>query len=115
MLQSALLSIPGIRHAFFTRDGGVSDGFYASLNAGLGSRDAPERVAETRAAMAAALGVARARLAPASQVPSPTVVVAPAPWSRADAPRADAVVTRVPGLAVGVTTADCGPLLLADR
>ena len=115
MLQSALLSTPGIRHAFFTRDGGVSDGFYASLNAGLGSRDAPERVAENRARMAAALGVTRDRLVTAFQVHSPNVVVATDPWSRADAPHADAVVTRVPGLAVGVTTADCGPLLLADR
>jgi len=114
MLQSALLSIPGIRHAFFTRDGGVSDGFYATLNAGLGSRDAPERVAENRARMAAALGVAPERFVTAYQVHSPNVVVATEPWSRADAPRADAVVTRVPGLAVGVTTADCGPLLLAD-
>jgi polyphenol oxidase len=115
MLQSALLSIPGVRHAFFTRDGGVSDGFYASLNAGLGSRDAPERVAENRARMAAALGVAPDRLVTAYQVHSPNVVVATEPWSRAEAPRADAVVTRVPALAVGVTTADCGPLLLADR
>jgi polyphenol oxidase len=115
MLQSALLSLPGIRHAFFTRDGGVSDGFYTSLNAGLGSRDAPEHVAENRARMAAALGVAADRLVTAYQVHSPTVVVATEPWSRADAPRADAVVTRVPALAVGVTTADCGPLLLADH
>ena len=115
MLQSALLSIPGVRHAFFTRDGGVSDGFYASLNAGLGSRDAPERVAENRARMAASLGVAADRLVTAYQVHSPNVVVATEPWSRAEAPRADAVVTRVPALAVGVTTADCGPLLLADR
>jgi YfiH family protein len=116
MLQSALLTmLPGIRHGFFTRAGGVSDGFYASLNAGLGSRDAPERVAENRARMAAALGVARDRLITAYQVHSPKVVVATEPWSRAQAPHADAVVTRVAGLAVGVTTADCGPLLLADR
>jgi polyphenol oxidase len=116
MLRSALLSLlPGIRHGFFTRDGGVSEGFYASLNAGLGSRDAPERVAENRARMAAALGVTPARLVTAYQVHSPKVVVAVEPWSRAQAPHADAVVTRVSGLAVGVTTADCGPLLLADR
>jgi polyphenol oxidase len=114
MLQSALLSIPGIRHAFFTRDGGVSDGCYASLNAGLGSRDAPERVAENRARMAAALGVAPDRLVTAYQVHSPKVVVATEPWSRADAPRADAVVTCVQGLAIGVTTADCGPVLFVD-
>src|SRR5437016_7915827 len=116
MLQSSLLSmLPEVRHGFFTRDGGVSDGFYASLNAGLGSRDAPERVAENRARMAEALGVAPDRLVTAYQVHSPNVVVATAPWSRADAPKADAVVTRVAGLAVGVTTADCGPLLFADR
>jgi polyphenol oxidase len=116
MLRSALLSLlPGIRHGFFTRDGGVSEGFYASLNAGLGSRDAPERVAENRTRMAAALGVTPARLVTAYQVHSPNVVVAVEPWSRAQAPHADAVVTRLPGLAVGVTTADCGPLLLADR
>lgn len=114
MLQSVLLSQAGIRHAFFTRDGGVSDGLYTSLNAGLGSRDAPGHVAENRARMAAALGVAPERLVTAYQVHSPNVVVATEPWSRAEAPRADAVVTRVPGLAVGVTTADCGPLLLAD-
>src|ERR1700751_1032784 len=93
MLQSALLSIlPGIRHGFFTRDGGVSDGFYTSLNAGLGSRDAPERVAENRARMAAALGVARDRLVTAYQVHSANVVVATEPGSRGQGPHADAVV-----------------------
>jgi hypothetical protein len=107
--------LPGIRHGFFTRDGGVSDGFYDSLNGGLGSGDAPARVAENRARMAAALGVAPDRLVTAYQVHSPDVVVATQPWTRAQAPRADAVVTRVRGLAVGVTTADCGPVLLADR
>jgi YfiH family protein len=115
MLQSALLSMPGIRHAFFTRDGGVSEGCYQSLNAGLGSHDVPERVGENRARMAAALGVAPDRLVTAYQIHSPHVVVATEPWTRAQAPRADAVVTRLGGLAVGVTTADCGPLLLADR
>jgi YfiH family protein len=114
MLQSALLSVRGVRHAFFTRAGGVSDGVYESLNAGLGSRDAPERVAENRARMAASLGVAPDRLVTAYQMHSPHAVVATEPWTRAQAPRADAVVTRVHGLAVGVTTADCGPLLLAD-
>src|SRR5262249_58601496 len=98
MLQSALLSIPGIRHAFFTRAGGVSDGFYASLNAGIGSRDAPERVAENRARMAAALGVARDRLVTAYQVHSPNVVGATEPWARAQAPPAHAVVPPALGL-----------------
>jgi YfiH family protein len=116
MIQaSALAALAGIRHAFFTRDGGVSEGLYASLNGGIGSADAPARVAENRARMAAALGVAPERLVTAYQIHSPDVVVAEAPWTRAQAPRADAVVTRVIGLAVGVTTADCGPVLLADR
>jgi YfiH family protein len=115
LLQApSLAALPRIRHGFFTREGGVSQGLYASLNAGLGSRDAPENVRENRARMAAALGVARENLVTAYQVHSPDVVVAEIPWTRADAPRADAVVTRVPGLAVGVTTADCGPLLFAD-
>lgn len=116
MLQASLLSmLPGIRHGFFTRDGGVSDGLYGSLNGGLGSGDAPARVAENRARMAGALGVTPERLVTAYQTHSPDVVVATQPWTRAQAPRADAVVTRVRGLAVGVTTADCGPLLLGDR
>jgi YfiH family protein len=115
MLQAPLLSmLPGVRHGFFTRAGGVSDGLYDSLNGGLGSDDAPARVAENRARMAAALGVAPDRLITAYQIHSPDVVVATEPWTRAQAPRADAVVTAVRGLAVGITTADCGPLLLAD-
>ncbi len=111
---SSLAALAGIRHAFFTRGGGVSDGVYDSLNGGLGSRDAPARVRENRARMAAALGVVPGHLVTAYQVHSPDVVVAEQPWTREDAPRADAVVTRVPGLAVAVTTADCGPVLLAD-
>jgi YfiH family protein len=115
LLQApSLAALPRIRHGFFTREGGVSQGLYASLNAGLGSHDAPENVGENRARMAAALGVGREHLVTAYQVHSPDVVVAETPWTRAEAPRADAVVTRVPGLAVGVTTADCGPVLFAD-
>jgi polyphenol oxidase len=114
-LQSPLLAVnPQVRHAFFTRHGGVSTGFYASLNGGLGSDDAADRVQENRARMAAALGVATGHLLTAYQIHSATVVVADAPWTREHAPRADAVVTRQFGLAVGVTTADCGPVLLAD-
>jgi polyphenol oxidase len=115
LLQApSLAALPRIRHGFFTREGGVSQGLYASLNAGLGSHDAPENVGENRARMAAALGVAREHLVTAYQVHSPDVVVAETPWTRVEAPRADAVVTRVPGLAVGITTADCGPVLFAD-
>src|SRR4051812_35400223 len=112
MLESAALSaLSGIRHAFFTRAGGVSDGIYASLNGGAGSDDVPGRVAENRARMAAALGVAADRLLTAYQIHSPEVVTIEQPWPPQQRPRADALVTRTPGLAIGVTTADCGPVL----
>src|SRR5262245_42677709 len=81
MLQSAsLASLPGVRHAFFTRAGGVSTGCYQSLNGGVGSDDVPEHVAENRARMAAAVGVAAQRLITAYQIHSPTVVTAERPW-----------------------------------
>jgi len=116
MLQArALSALPGIRHAFFTRAGGVSDGVYASLNGGIGSDDAPGKVSENRARMAASLGVAPERLITAYQIHSPQVVVADRPWPQSERPRADAIVTRTAGLAIGISTADCGPVLLADR
>jgi len=115
MLQAAnLATLPGIRHGFFTRSGGVSQGVYDSLNGGVGSNDAPDKVAENRARMAAALGVAPDHLITAYQIHSPTVVVADAPWTQASRPRADAIVSRTPNLAIGVSTADCGPVLFAD-
>jgi YfiH family protein len=115
MLQAASLSkLARIRHGFFTRSGGVSQGVYASLNGGVGSNDAPDKVAENRARMAAALGVPADRLLTAYQIHSPDVVVADKPWTQANRPRADAIVTRTPALAIGISTADCGPLLLAD-
>jgi YfiH family protein len=115
MLQAASLStLPRIRHAFFTRSGGVSQGVYDSLNGGVGSNDAPAKVTENRARMAAALGVLPDYLITAYQIHSPDVVVADQPWTIESRPRADAIVTRAPRLAIGVSTADCGPLLLAD-
>ena len=115
MLQALSLSeLAGIRHSFFTRNGGVSHGVYASLNGGVGSNDAPEHVAENRARMAAALGVKPDRFITAYQIHSPDVVVADKPWTPSERPRADAIVTRVARLAIGVSTADCGPLLFAD-
>ncbi|HMK79447.1 MAG TPA: peptidoglycan editing factor PgeF [Xanthobacteraceae bacterium] len=115
MIQSeALAALPNIRHAFFTRAGGVSQGIYASLNGGLGSSDAPENVRENRARMAAVVGVAPTHLVSCYQIHSPNVIVAEAPWTRENAPRADALVTRQKGLAIGVSTADCGPVLFAD-
>ena len=114
MIEASTLKLAGIRHGFFTRAGGVSGGVYASLNGGIGSRDAAGKVAENRARMAAALGVAPLRLLTAYQVHSPNVVVAEAPWAADARPRADAIVTRMRALAIGVTTADCGPILFAD-
>ena len=115
MLQAtSLTALAGIRHAFFTRDGGVSGGVYHSLNGGPGSDDAPANVAENRARMAAVLGVRPQCFLTAYQVHSPDVVTIEKPWPPNDRPRADAIVTRTPGLAIGVTTADCGPVLFAD-
>jgi YfiH family protein len=114
MIQAASLTLSGIRHGFFTREGGVSNGPYASLNGGIGSRDEASHVSENRARMAAALGVAPDRLLTAYQIHSPDVVVAEAPWPLQARPRADAIVTRTARLAIGVSTADCGPILLAD-
>src|SRR5262249_10707043 len=113
-VEAASPTLTGIRHAFFTRAGGVSSGFYESLNGGVGSHDSAGKVAENRSRMATALGVAPQRLLTAYQTHSPNVVVAEAPWTTEDRPRADAIVTRMRMLAIGVTTADCGPILLAD-
>ena len=110
----SLTALSNVRHAFFTREGGVSDGIYASLNGGLGSKDEADKVRENRSRMAAALGVAPARFLTCYQIHSPNVVVAETPWAREATPEADAIVTREPGLAIGVLTADCGPVLFAD-
>ena len=110
----SLAALKGIRHAFFSREGGVSRGLYASLNGGQGSDDVAAHVNENRARMAAAIGVTPPRFLTAYQVHSPDVVIAEKPWTRETRPRADAIVTRVPNLGIGVSTADCGPVLLAD-
>jgi YfiH family protein len=112
--SSLLASVPGLRHAFFSRDGGVSEGIYAGLNGGLGSDDDPHHVLENRRRMAAKMGVEPEHFLTAYQIHSPDVAVAEAPWDSETRPRADAIVTRVAGLAIGVTTADCGPVLFAD-
>jgi YfiH family protein len=109
----ALASLPGIRHAFFTRQGGVSEGLYGSLNGGLGSSDDPGNVRENRTRMAKALGLGPDALISVHQVHSPDAVMVKGPWN-GERPRADAMVTDVPGVALGITTADCGPVLFAD-
>ena len=114
-LCSPLLSaIPGLRHAFFTRGGGVSGGIYDSLNAGVGSNDDPAHVAENRRRMAEQMGVTPPHFLTLHQTHSPKVVVATAPWENGSRPMADAIVTRTEGLAIGASAADCGPILLVD-
>ncbi|RAK64222.1 peptidoglycan editing factor PgeF [Phenylobacterium kunshanense] len=110
VLTSPLLDLPGIRHAFFTRQGGVSHGIYASLNVGVGSKDDPNAVTENRRRAAAHLGGA---LVTAYQVHSATAHVADRPWPDAP-PEGDAVVTATPGVVCGALAADCAPILLAD-
>lgn len=112
--SSLLAAVPGLRHAFFSREGGVSEGIYAGLNGGLGSNDDPAHVAENRRRMAATMGVDPAHFLTVWQVHSPDVVTVTGPWATEDRPHADALVTKVEGLALGVTTADCGPILFAD-
>ncbi len=114
-LRAQTLAPPGLAHAFFTRRGGVSTGLYDSLNGGVGSRDAPAAVRDNRARMAAALGLGADRLAIPYQVHSPDVTTISSPFAPQARPRCDALVTATPGLALGVTGADCGMILFADR
>jgi YfiH family protein len=109
----ALNALSGIRHAFFTRQGGISTGIYTSLNGGLGSHDDPANVTENRRRMAQALGAEA--LVSCYQIHSTDVVIAEKPWTREEAPRADAIVCKTPKLAIGVSIADCGPVLFADH
>jgi polyphenol oxidase len=114
-LTAESLRLSGIGHGFFTRIGGVSQGVYASLNIGVGSRDSPTAVAENRSRVAAALGVAAERLAVPYQIHSADAASISEPWAPSNRPRCDALVTATPGLALGVTGADCGMILFADR
>jgi YfiH family protein len=109
-----LSALPGIRHGFFTRAGGVSTGIYASLNCGTGSDDDRALVLENRARAMAALQVAPDRLATPYQVHGTNVVTVDEPWKPGDGPKADGIVTTRAGIALGIGSADCGPLLFAD-
>jgi len=114
LAAAALAAAPATVHGFFTREGGVSEGIYASLNCGFGSRDAAERVAENRLRALAALGLDGATLCTAYQCHSARCVVVERPWPHERAPKADALATRAAGIALGVLTADCAPVLFAD-
>ena len=109
-----MTTLPGIRHGWFTRQGGVSEGIYAGLNTGLGSNDDRAAVMENRRRIADAMGVAPDRLVTCYQVHSPDAVTVTTPWAPADNPKADALATATPGIAIAVSSADCGPVLFAD-
>ncbi|MDE2007033.1 MAG: peptidoglycan editing factor PgeF [Rhodospirillales bacterium] len=110
-LVSPALAVP---HGFFTRAGGVSDGPYAALNCSLSGQDRPEHVAENRARAAASLDLAPAALLGLTQVHGVDVVRVAAPWVAGAGPRADAMVTDRAGIGLGISTADCAPVLFAD-
>lgn len=112
MLEAITSDALPVRHGFFTRKGGASSGIFSGLNCGPGSSDLSEVVVINRNRVADAMGVAQDHLISIHQVHSADVVHVTAPM--ADRPRADAMVTRTPGLALGVLTADCQPVLLAD-
>ncbi len=116
MIQAKTLAdLDGVQHRFFTRRGGVSAGLYASLNCGYGSGDQPDNVRENRRRAAAAFDLAQTELLTLHQTHSTDVlVVADRRWTSPGAPKADAMVTDRPGVALGVLAADCAPVLLAD-
>ena len=111
----SLDALPHIRHGFFTREGGVSSGIYASLNCGLGSDDNKGAVSENRARIAADMGVSADQLLTVHQIHSATVQTVTDTWTPATAPQADAMVTTQAGVALGVLAADCTPVLFADH
>lgn len=114
IVSDALSAQPNIRHGFFTRQGGVSSGIYASLNCGFGSADAQDEVAENRKRVAGKLGIDPLRLMTVRQVHSAVAVVAAAHWATDAAPEADAIVTAEKNLGIGALSADCAPVLFCD-
>jgi len=116
MIQAKTLAgLDGVQHRFFTRRGGVSAGLYSSLNCGYGSGDGPDNVRENRRRAAASFELAETELLTMHQIHSTDVLtVADRRWTSPGAPKADAMVTDRPGVALGVLAADCAPVLLAD-
>ena len=112
-IRHPLLDRAGVRHGFFTRQGGVSTGIYDSLNTGLGSTDDAAAVAENRHRIAAHMGGTTDDLAACYQIHSAVCRVAEDGW-KGERPEGDATVTATPGVICGVLTADCAPILLAD-
>lgn len=114
MIRSSLLSLPNIRHGFFTRKGGCSSGIYASLNCGSGSDDTPENIKKNRRTILTELDPHAARLCGLYQIHSTIVHYLETPWADDSPPRGDAIVTRRKNIALGILTADCAPVLFAD-
>ena len=114
ILQAENLRAGPVRHGFFTRRGGVSTGIFASLNCGQGSDDTAEAVSENRSRVANALDVNADALLSLYQIHSNLAVTVSSPWTAETKPRADAMVTNIPGIALGILTADCVPVLFAD-
>ena len=114
MIESPDLKHPGIAHGFFGRQGGTSQGIFASLNCGLGSGDDRATVVRNRAVVAKALGGSEPQIVTTFQVHSAESVIVSKPWTYDGRPKVDGMVTNVPGLILGTLTADCGPVLFAD-
>jgi polyphenol oxidase len=114
MIESEHLKLNGVSHGFFTRGGGHSTGIFASLNCGYGSGDDPDLVKMNREVAARALKVGEGQLVTAHQVHSADVVEVTNVWPLEGRPKADGMVSRTKGMALGVLTADCGPVLFAD-
>lgn len=112
-LTAPNLASRSVGHGFFGRQGGVSDGIFASLNCGPGSGDMRNDVVENRRRVSTALG--STTLVNVHQIHSPTAIVVKTPWEIGEGPQADAMATDVPGLALGILTADCAPVLFADE
>lgn len=114
LTNDKLTTVPTVRHGFFGRQGGISEGLYASLNCGFGAQDNPDNVKENRARVGTELDLAQGRLVSVYQAHTANVVTVTQPWDREEAPQADGMVTREPGLGLGVLAADCAPVLFAD-
>ncbi len=110
-----LNEINGVRHCFFSRNYGVSEGLYRSLNGGFGSKDDPAKVTRNRRLAAERLDLDPVKVTGVDQRHTAEVVAVADPWSRPDNPIADALVTDRPGIGLLVLTADCAPVFLADR
>ena len=106
--------LKNIEHGFFTREGGVSEGIYTTLNCGRGSNDDPAAVSENRRRVAYKLGAHHSDIVTPYQIHSADVITVCDPLSYDNLPKADGIVTATPGLAIGVLTADCAPVLFAD-